>query len=195
MIVVFEKKTNKVVGAASKVFDSGLWREPEIEELYPYKDLKELSCIYVPDSPKYCLNPDAWQLKLDKDGVPVGVERKPTLPKIYLTTNAQDTDGDGLPELPADAKSKATITVEVRDAKGDIVPKDFILTFRTTGGTLSARRVEAKAGTAAVELTSTVETITVTVSVSAEGTQSGSLTFEFMPPEEQPNGRGSPGAP
>src|SRR6266851_889230 len=184
MIVVFEKKTNKVVGAAPKVFDSGLWREAEIEELYPDADLNGLSCIYVQDSPKYCLNHNIWQLKLDKNGVPIGVERKPTLPKIYLTTNAQDTDGDGLPELPADAKSKATITAEVKDAKGNIVHKDCILTFRTTGGTLSARRVEEQGGTADIELTSTVETITVTVSASAEGTQSGSLTFEFMPPEE-----------
>jgi hypothetical protein len=184
MIIVFEKKTNKIVGAASKVFDNGYWREPEIQELYPGSDINELSYIYVQDSPKYCLNPDAWQLKLDKDGVPIGVERKPTLPKIYLTTNAQDTDCDGLPELPADAKSKATITAEVKDAKGDIVHKDFILTFRTTGGVLSARRVEAKGGIAAVELTSTVETITVTVSASAEGTRSGALTFEFIPPSE-----------
>jgi len=183
MIIVFEKKTNKFVGVASKVFDSGSWRELEIGELYPDANLNELSCIYVQDSPKYCLKPDAWQLKLNENGVPIGVERKPTLPKINLTTNAQDTDGDGLPELPADAQSKATIMAEVQDARGNIVNKDFILTFRTTGGTLSARRVEAKRGTATVELTSTVETIAVTVSASAEGTQSGSLTFELMPPE------------
>lgn len=183
MIIVFEKKTNKIVGVASEVFDSGSWRDPEIGELYPNANLNEIACIYVQDSPKYCLNPDAWQLKLNADGVPVGVERKPTLPKIYLTTNAQDTDGDGLPELPADAQSKATIMAEVQDASGNIVNKDFILNFRTTGGTLSARRVEANRGAATVELTSTVETIAVTVSASAEGTQGGSLTFELMPPE------------
>src|SRR2546426_207325 len=101
MIIVFEKKTNKLVGVASKVFDSGSWREPELGELYPDANLN----------------------------------------------------------------------------------KDFSLNFRTTGGTLSARRVEAKRGAATVELTSTVETIAVTVSASAEGTQSGSLTFELMPPE------------
>jgi hypothetical protein len=184
MIIVFEKKTNKLVGVASKVFDSGSWREPEIGELYPDANLNELTCIYVQDSPEYYLEPDAWQLTLNENSVPIGVERKPTLPKINLTTNAQDTDGDGLPELPADARSRATITAEVKDASGNIVNKEFILNFRTTGGTLSARRVEAKRGTATVELTSTVETIAVTVSASAEGTQSGSLTFELMPPEE-----------
>jgi hypothetical protein len=183
MIVIFENKTNKIVGVASKVFDSGFWREPEIQELYPEADLRKLDCIYIEDSPKYCLRPDAWQLKLNEHGVPIGVERKPTLPKIYLTTTAQDTDGDGLPELPADARSKATITAEVKDARGDLVNEDFVLTFRTTGGTLSARRVETRRGTATVELTSTVETIAVTVSAAAEGTQSGSLTLELMPPE------------
>jgi hypothetical protein len=183
MIVVFEKKTNRIVGVASNVFDSGHWREPEIQELYPDADLDKLDCIYIQDSPKYCLKPDAWQLKINEHGVPVGVERKPTLPKIILTTNAQDTDGDGLPELPADAHSKATITAEVQDARGNRVNKELILAFRTTGGTLSARRVETKHGTATVELTSTVETIAVTVSASAEGAQSGALMFELMPPE------------
>jgi hypothetical protein len=183
VIIVFEKKTNKLVGVASKVFDSGSWREPEIGELYPDANLNELACIYIEDSPEYCFNPDAWKFKLDNNSVPVGVERKPALPTIHLTTNAPDTDGDGLPELPADAKSKATITAEVRDAQGGIVNRDVVVNFRTTGGTLSARRLEAKGGTAMVELTSTVETVAVTVSASAEGAQSGSLTFEFMPPE------------
>jgi hypothetical protein len=183
MIIVFEKTTNNIVGIASNVLDSGILREPTIEELYPDMDREELGYIYVQDSPEYFLKPDAWQLKLDENGVPVRLERKPTLPTIHLTTDAPDADGDGLPELPADAKSKATITAEVRDVKGGIVNKDFVLNFRTNGGTLSARRLEAKGGTAMVELTSTVETVTVTVSASAEGTQSGSLTFEFMPPE------------
>ncbi len=35
-----------------------------------------------------------------------------------------------------------------------------------------------------VELTSSVETISVTVSASAEGVKEGSLSFEFVPPEE-----------
>lgn len=183
MIVVYDKKTNEVIGVASRVFDSGQWREPELQELYPDADPNQLDCVYMEDSPKFCMRPDAWQLKLNERGMPIGVERKPTLPKIYLTTTAQDTDGDGLPELAADAKSKASITANVKDANGNIVNKDFMLTFRTTGGSLSGRRVEAKHGTATVELTSTVETITVTVSASAEGIQSGSLTFELMPPE------------
>jgi hypothetical protein len=55
--------------------------------------------------------------------------------------------------------------------------------FKTTGGTLSARRVAAKDGKATVELTSSVETVLVTVSVSGEGVQGDSLSFEFMPPE------------
>jgi hypothetical protein len=183
MIVVFEKQTNKFVGIAAKIIDNGHWREPKLEELYPDADLNRLGCIYVRDSPKYALKPDGWQLKLDENGAPIGVERKPALPKIHLTTNAQDTDGDDLPELVADAKSKATITAELKDAKGERLKRDFIMIFKTTGGTLSARRVAAKDGKATVELTSSVETVLVTVSASGEGVQGDSLSFEFMPPE------------
>jgi hypothetical protein len=85
--------------------------------------------------------------------------------------------------LVADAKSKATITAELKDAKGERLKRDFIVIFKTTGGTLSARRVAAKDGKATVELTSSVETVLVTVSASGEGVQGDSLSFEFMPPE------------
>lgn len=185
MIVVFDKKTNKIIGAATRVFDSGRWREATLQELYPDAKPEELGCVYIKDSVKYAVLPDrnAWQIKFDEKGAPVGVERKPSPPKIHLTTNARDTDGDGLPELAADGKSKATITIEVKDAKDKLVKKDFLLNFRTTGGALSARRVEATGGKAKVEFTSSTETVTATVSASAEGFEEASLTFEFMPPQ------------
>ena len=153
VIIVFEKKTNKLVGVAAQVFDNGHWREPTIEELYPGADLQKLGFIQVEDSIKYALDPDAWQFKLDQNGTPIGAERKPALPRIHLATNAKDTDGDSFPELVADGKSKALITAEVRDERDKIVKGEFTLNFRTTGGFLSARRVEVKSGKAQVELT------------------------------------------
>jgi len=132
----------------------------------------------------YALDPDAWQFKLDQNGTPIGAERKPSLPRIRLTTNAKDTDGDNLPELIADGKSKAIITAEVRDEQDRIVKRDFLVNLKTTGGALSARRVEAKAGRAEVELTSSLDTITATVSASGTGLKDAvPLTFEFMPSE------------
>lgn len=181
MIFVFDKATKQFVGTASRVFDNGTWREATVEELYPNTDHSKLGFVHVEDSPEYAMNPGAWQLKLDEKGEAIGIERKP---KIYLTTNAIDTDGDDLPELTADSQSKATITVEVKDSSGQLVQGELMLNVRTTNGTLSARRISTQTGQATVEFTSSRETVSATVSVSAEGVEGSSITFEFMPPTQ-----------
>jgi hypothetical protein len=184
MIIIFDKSTHELVGVSPQVFDNGSWREPTLEELYPNAEQSNLGFVYVEDSPRYSLKPDGWQLKLDENGVPIGVERKPSQPKIYLTTNAVDTDGDDIPELIADAQSKATIKAEVKNSRGELIQEDVILNFKTTGGTLSTRRITTQGGEATVELTSSQETVSVIVEVSAEGFKGTSLEFEFMPPEQ-----------
>ena len=181
MIFIFEKATKQFVGMATRVLDNGTWREATVEELYPDADSSKLGFVYADDSPKYAMNPDGWQLKLDQQGEPVGIERKPSLPKISLTTDAIDTDGDGIPELIADGSSRATIAIEVKTPKGEPVTEELTLLFKTTGGTLSARRVTTSTGQATIELTSSLETVSVTVEASAAGVASHSLEFEFMP--------------
>jgi hypothetical protein len=181
MIFIYDKQTNDLVGVATEVFDNGNWREPTLEELYPDRDRSNLGFFYVKDSPKYALRPDRWQAKLDENGVPIGIERKP---KIYLTTNAVDNDGDGIPELIADGNSKASITIEIKYPKGELVTKELTLNFKTTGGTLSARRITINTGQAMVELTSSLETVSVVVEASAEGVAGNTLEFEFMPPAQ-----------
>jgi hypothetical protein len=182
MIVVYEKETLKRVGVAAQVFDNGHWREPTVEELYPNADHSTLGFFHVKDSIKYALDPDAWQFKLDENGVPVGAVRKPGLPRIHLSTDAKDTDGDNLPELIADGKSKASIAIEIRDAKDHIVQRDFTVNLKTTGGSLSARSVMLRQGKANLEFTASFETVTATVSASGEGLKDAALTFEFMTP-------------
>ena len=182
MIFIFDKATKQFFGMASRVLDNGTLREPTIEELYPNADVSKLGFFYVEDSPKYAMNPDGWQAKLDENGEVIGIERKPSLPKISLTTDAVDTDGDEIPELIADANSKATITIEVKNSREELVTEELMLNLKTTGGTLSARRIITNTGQATVDLTSSLETVSVTVSVSAEGAKSGSIEFEFMPP-------------
>lgn len=184
MIFVFEKATKQFLGMATRVFDNGTWREAKVEELYPNADHSQLGYVYVEDSPKYAMNPNIWRLKLDENGEAIGIERIPNLPKICLTTDAVDTDADGIPELIADAKSTATITAEVKNSSGELVTEELTLNFKTTGGTLSARRVSTQDGRATVNLTSSLETVSVTVEVSAEGTRGNSLLFEFMPIEQ-----------
>jgi len=187
MIFVYRKASLEFVGMATRVFDSGRWREPTVEELYPKEDPATLGFVYVEDSPKYALaGRDYWQFKLDGKGVPIGVERKPSPPEIHLSSDAPDTDGDGIPELPADGRSTVTITAEIREpgVHHQRIHRDVPLVFKTTGGTLSQRFVLAEEGVTRVTLTPGHETVTVTVTASAEGFAPGSLTFELLPPAD-----------
>jgi hypothetical protein len=182
MIFVYDKASKQFVGMATRVFDNGTWREATVEELYPNADHSKLGFVQVEDSPKYALNPHVWQLKLNDQGEGIGIERKPSLPKIHLTTTAPDKDGDGMPELAADGRSSAQILIEVKDSRDRLVEKEFQLELRATGGTLSARRLSTEGGKATVDFTSSLETVTATVSAAAEGATEAALTFEFMPP-------------
>lgn len=181
MIFVYEKGTNKYLGMAGQIFDNGAWREATVEELFPNADPSKMGFVKVKDSPKYSMDPNAWRFATNDQGEVTGIERKPVPNRIVVTTDAEDTDGDGLPELKADGKSKAMITIEIRNVKGDLVKKAVDLRVNTTGGRLSARRLSTKGGTATVELTSNLDTVTVTVSVEADELETQQLTFELMP--------------
>jgi hypothetical protein len=181
MIFVYEKGSNKFLGVATQIFDNGNWREATLQELYPDADHSKMGAVVVKDSPKYYLDPNVWRFSTDDKGEVTGIERKPTPPKITLKTNAEDTDGDGLPELKADGKSKATIDIEIRDTNGELVKSALDLRINTTSGRLSVRRLTTETGTASVDLTSIMETVTVTVSVEADELETQQLTFELMP--------------
>jgi hypothetical protein len=117
---------------------------------------------------------------------PVIVEKKlPTsFPKIILTTTAKDTDGDGLPEILADGKSKASITATLQDAEGKVIQDPIEVHFRTSAGRLSRRSVTAQDGQATVQLTASRETVMASVSVFAKGFEPVNLDLEFGPPEK-----------
>ena len=105
------------------------------------------------------------------------------MPTINLKSNAKDTDGDGIPELPADGQSKATITASIKDASGKLQRKSLELFITTSAGALSARRIKTRDGKASFELTSSHDTVLATVNVSAQGYDAEFLQFEFMPPK------------
>lgn len=180
MIVVYKKETNEFIGMAPQIFDNGVVRDYTLEELYPNLAPEEYGCFFVEDSPRYVMNPTHWKFKLDKNGVPIGIEHKPTL-ALKITTDAEDTDGDGMPELKADGSSKAKLTVKVYD--GAKVKKTTAqIKLSTSGGRLDQRIFDLKnKSQLTTYLTSTTETITITVTASAEGMHSDSLTFELMP--------------
>ncbi|MGB8698138.1 MAG: Ig-like domain-containing protein, partial [Thermosynechococcaceae cyanobacterium] len=169
MMILFDKNTRKFLGTASQVFDNGTWREATIAELYPNADPSQIGSVYVEDALAIGTNPDAWQLKFNERGDAIGIEPKAKPPQIHLTTTALDTDGDGYPELKADGVSRALITAEIKRATGELVLDNVLLNFRTTGGSLSSRRVTTQSGNATVELTASLETVLVTVTASAEG--------------------------
>ena len=102
---------------------------------------------------------------------------------ITLTTTAEDADGDGLPELPANGRSQATVTATLRDIEGREIHEPIDVRFRTSAGTLSRRTVRTENGLATVRLTASRETVLVSVRAFAAGFESASLDLEFVPPE------------
>ncbi|MCB0521307.1 MAG: Ig-like domain-containing protein [Lewinellaceae bacterium] len=181
MIIIYEKGTNKFLGATTQVFDNGTWREATLEELYPNADRSKMGFVTVKDSIKYVMAWNEWEFKLDSKGVPVDVVRKSQPDRLNLETDAKDTDGDGMPELPADGKSKATINIDIKNPKGNLVKDETTILISTTAGALSDRRITTKTGKAKLTLTASHETVTATVTAKAEGMAEASLTFEFMP--------------
>ena len=108
----------------------------------------------------------------------------PTLPKLFLVTSAEDTDGDGFPELPANGQTQATVDVFLRDHNGQPIADPIDVHFRTSAGAISHRKVVAKGGKASIKLRAGQDTVMAHVKASAEGFESAELTFEFIPPSE-----------
>jgi hypothetical protein len=182
MMIIYDRQTQALLNFAGQIFDNGEWREPTLAEIYPNADHSQWGTVFVKEAIKYAVPLEELQLKLDQTGTPIGVERKPKPPQIELTTTAIDADGDGMPELVADGQSKATITIEIKAADGQLIQEEVPLSLSTTAGALSARRIATVNGRATVEFTSSVETVTATVTVVSDRVQSAAITFEFMPP-------------
>jgi hypothetical protein len=179
MLVVYDKTTGKIVGHCSQVFDSGKWREATLQELYPNQDNTNLAAAYMPDDARFVgYGTTNWRLRKDESGAVLGVER---LPALILSTDAKDSDGDGVPDMPADGTSVAHITVTTADNSNTQV------TFRTTRGSLSQRTVATADGKAVVELRAPSETVAAGVTATATGYRPATLTMEFIPPPAAPH--------
>ena len=173
MMIVYDRNTGKIVGHCSRVFDSGQWRDATIAELYPNRDVSNLASAHFPDDARYLMHgPDSWRLRKDENGAVVGIER---LPALHLSCDAKDSDGDDVPDIPADGASVAHVSARTSDGA------DVDITFRTTRGALSQRTVKSPGGNAAVELRSATETVSATVTASAPGYRTGRLHLEFTP--------------
>ncbi len=178
MIIVYNPNTGEIVGHCSRVFDSGKWREATIDELYPNRESANLAAVHFADDARYLTyRPHHWRLRRDESGVVTGIER---LPALALTSDAGDSDGDGIPDLPADSASIAHITAKTSDGA------DVDITFRTTRGSLGERTVHTTQGSAVVELRAASETVAVVVTATAPGYRPAKLHMEFVPVPAQP---------
>lgn len=178
MLIVYDKNTHAIVGYCSRIFDSGKWREPTMEEIYPNKDRSNLAVAYMPDDARFVgYGPSNWRLRKDENGAVLGVER---LPALHLTCDAKDADDDGVPDIPADGNSMATLTATTADGS------DTEITFRTNRGTLSARKAETKKGSASVQIRATVETVQATITAEAKGYRTATLQLEMIPTPPAP---------
>jgi hypothetical protein len=178
MLIVYDRATGEIVGHCSSVFDSGKWREPTLAELFPNRDHSTLATLGMVDDARFLsYGTAAWRLKKDENGVVTGLER---LPILQLSTEAGDSDHDGIPDLPADGVSVAAITAKTSDGH------DVEITFRTTRGALNRRSAATEEGEASVELRAATETVAVTVTATAPGYRPGRLDMEFVPEPAAP---------
>jgi hypothetical protein len=113
---------------------------------------------------------------------------------IDLATDPAPRPGADHPEIAADGKSIIRITATLRDDQGNrpgqagsagtarTLPST--ITFHTDRGALSRRTVDVVNGSAQVDLRSVAETVVARVFALANGFQPGTLTVEFIPPDE-----------
>jgi hypothetical protein len=152
------------------------------DEAVDLDDLKSRKCQVIESEL------DLFPEELEVAGFPqktkITKKRAGRVPTISLKTTARDKDKDGVPELVADGKSRASITVTVKGAGGKLYRKPVGLYISTSAGRLSARRLTTKNGKARFTLTAGFDTVLATVNVDADGFESDFLQFEFMPPED-----------
>lgn len=183
MIFVYEKGTNKFIGMAPAFMDNGVEREFKLEELYPSG--KNYGFFYTKDSPKFAVSPNNWQWVLDKEGNPVGIERRPRL-TIALSTSAQDKDGDGSYELMVRVseqltpENEATIEVQLMDGQKE-AKQEVEVKLSTTAGILTTRTLMTdKRGRAKTKILAGPDTIAITVTAAGEGMDGSMLDYEVL---------------
>jgi hypothetical protein len=104
---------------------------------------------------------------------------------LELHIDAEDHDGDGLPELPADGLSATAVTARLTNEKGKpIRDADVLVRFRVSRGTLSKRAVKSAHGEASVNFTPPTETTRATISALAEGYPRADIRLEMIPVDE-----------
>lgn len=186
MIVIYDRKSREIVGVSMVAQDnSGLIRKPSLKNVLRSEKLDPNFMEFeVEDDETIANEIYKYELEFSSSGVPKKLLRKSILPYIDLSIDARDHDGDGIPEMKADGKSRVTITASIRDDEGGIVTNaKNEIHFLTTGGVLSDRTVKCKNGVAKTTLQSVKETLTPTITAFSEGIRTGEIKVEFVHPD------------
>jgi len=186
MIIIYDRKSREIIGVSMVSQDnSGLTAKPTMKNvLRKDSGSTNLMEFEVDDNATIANEIYKYELKFSSSGEPKDLVRKPILPYIELSIDARDHDGDGIPEMKADGKSKVTITASVRDEEGKVVTNaSNLIHFLTTGGVLSDRTVKCKNGVAKTTLQSVKETLTPTITAFSDGIREGEIKVEFVHPD------------
>jgi hypothetical protein len=178
MLLIYNKKTGKIVGVSMIISDtSGVIPQPNMENV-DFK-IKGVEGYILPDDESVLRDMHNYTLELDNEGNPIGFVRKEVL-KIELSTDATDTNGDGVAEIPAGGAS-CNLIASVRNEYGKIIKeRPFRIQFITTGGILREYLTETRNGVARVQITSVPETKRVHVIARADGCMPGELDLDFV---------------
>ena len=195
MIIVFNKKSQKVIGTAKRVLDNGILRELTLAELYPKLDADEYGHIIVDDNEPAAQDARSLQVMTTKGGRPTGIAQSQKA-VIHLTHNLLDQDGDGIVEWMQDqnflsgmstgirtttAISGIPILVSLADENGKAASSPTSVKIRTNLGTLSHRNLDLVRGEAQFTFWPGDNTTLITLQVTGEDCFPAELKIEVIP--------------
>ena len=185
MFVIYDRATREIVGITMVSQDSsGLAAAQSMKKVVPAdRGNPNLMEFLVHDDETVANEIYKYEIRFSSSGTPKELVRKDELRHIDLSVDALDHDGDGIPEIGADGKSKVTITASIRNEEGAVVTgATNEVHFITTGGILSDRIVKCQGGVAKTTLTSVKETLTPTITAISKGVRTGKIKVEFVHP-------------
>lgn len=184
MLIIYDMQSKKIKGISMITSDSSARIQQPSKRSTLKKLVPNIGTYVAPDDINIANEIYKYQLKFDKRGNPVGIEKRPPKPRIELSTDAPDHDNNGVPEIPADGESRAMITANIRDHTGnlmtDVVKEIF---FETSGGILLERNVKTVNGVARTTLQSVRETLIPEITATSDGCIEGKLKIEFVHPD------------
>lgn len=138
-------------------------------------DASTETVITIPNNPSYL---EGWKYKY------IGGEIvKSSEYTLSVTSNASDSDGDGVVDIAANGTSYATLTIQKKNLDGSNATGDDAVWVSCSSGKLDTIYSHLNNGSLEIELTSTTETVLSTVQVTAKNKliTDGSIQIQFRP--------------